>query len=109
MEIRSQRAMTEDSNAGLSCLSAPEFLAALERSGVLPDVKWREVQDRFVQRPGPDDSLALAHQLIKEGTLTEFQARRLLRGKRAWPSAAMLCSTTSAKARGAGCSKRGTA
>ena len=28
------------------------------------------------------DSLALAHQLIEEGTLTEFQARRLLRGKK---------------------------
>ena len=29
-----------------------------------------------------EDSLALAHQLIAEGTLTEFQARRLLRGKK---------------------------
>ena len=29
-----------------------------------------------------DDSLALARQLIEEGTLTEFQARRLLTGKK---------------------------
>src|SRR4029077_21058200 len=62
--------------------SAVEFLAALERSGVLPDGKWREVQDRFVHRTGLRDALALAHQLIDEGTLTEFQARRLLRGKK---------------------------
>ena len=34
------------------------------------------------QRTDLDDSLALAHQLIEEGTLTEFQARRLLRGKK---------------------------
>ena len=74
--------MPEDSKAGPTCLSAPEFLAALERSGVLPDAKWREVQDRFVHADGPDDSLALAHQLIEEGTLTEFQARRLLKGKK---------------------------
>ena len=74
--------MPKDSKAGLTRRSVPEFLAALERSRVLPDAKWREVQDRFVQRTDFEDSLALAHQLIAEGTLTEFQARRLLRGKK---------------------------
>jgi serine/threonine protein kinase len=80
--IRGQWAMPEDSRAGLTCLSAHEFLAALERSGVLPEVQCREVQRRWVRRAGLDDSLALAQELVKEGTLTEFQARRLLKGKK---------------------------
>jgi len=74
--------MPEESKARPTRLSAAEFLAALERSGVLPDSKWREVQDRFVHRTNLDNSLALAHQLIDEGALTKFQARRLLRGKK---------------------------
>ncbi len=40
--------MSRNSSAR-TCLTPPEFLAALERSGVLPDAKWREVQDRFVR------------------------------------------------------------
>ena len=40
------------------------------------------MRDRFVSTTAPDDSLALARQLIEEGTLTEFQARRLLKGKK---------------------------
>ena len=35
-----------------------------------------------MNRTDPDDSLALARELVDEGTLTEFQARRLLKGKR---------------------------
>ena len=42
--------MPEDLKAGPTHLSAPEFLAALERSGVLPDAQWRAVRDRFVPR-----------------------------------------------------------
>jgi serine/threonine protein kinase len=71
-----------ESKAGSTFLPAPEFLAALERSGALPDAQWRELRDRFAQAAGLRDSLAIAHQLIEEGVLTEFQARRLLRGKR---------------------------
>ena len=74
--------MPDDLKAGPTVVSAPEFLEALERSGVLPDAKWREVQDRYAQTAVVDDSLALAHQLIEDGTLTEFQARRLLSGKK---------------------------
>ena len=74
--------MPEDSKAGPLCLSAPEFLAALERSGVLTDAKWREVQHRLVHATDLDSSLAMAHRLVKEGTLTEFQARRLLQGRK---------------------------
>ena len=76
------RSMPEDSKAGPSCLSAPEFLAALERSGVLPDAKWREVQDRLVHATDLVSSLAMAQRLVKEGTLTEFQARLLLQGRK---------------------------
>ena len=49
---------------------------------MLPDAKWREVQERFASRTNLGDSLALAHELITDGTLTEFQARRLLWGKK---------------------------
>jgi eukaryotic-like serine/threonine-protein kinase len=68
-------------DAGQARLSAPQFLAALEGSGILSAASWRQVRDRFVSRTSADDSLALAHQLIEEGTITRFQARRLLRGK----------------------------
>ncbi len=74
--------MPDDLKAGPTHRSSREFLAALERSGVLPDAQWRAVRDRFVPRAEREDSLALAHQLIEEGTLTEFQARRLLTGKK---------------------------
>jgi serine/threonine-protein kinase len=73
--------MPENTTAGPSRLSSAEFLAAIERWGVLPDAKQRAVQERFARRPNLD-SLALAHQLIEDGTLTEFQAHRLLRGKK---------------------------
>jgi eukaryotic-like serine/threonine-protein kinase len=75
--------MAKDLKAGPTCLSAPEFLEALGRSGVLADGKWHEVRDRYVGTKIVDDSLALAHQLIDDGTITEFQARRLLSGKKA--------------------------
>lgn len=80
--IRRDRAMPEDLKAGPTCVSAPEFLEALERSEVLPDGKWQEVRDRYGRTTVLDDSLALAHQLIEDGTLTKFQARRLLKGKK---------------------------
>jgi serine/threonine protein kinase len=80
--IRSRCAMPKDLKAGPTRLSAPEFLAALEGSGILSAAKWGQVQDRFASRTDPDASSALAQQLIEEGTLTEFQARRLLRGKK---------------------------
>ena len=82
--IRSDRAMPKDMKAGPTLVSAPEFLAGLERSGVLSDAQWREVRDRLKHRRGyaVDDSMALARQLVADGTLTEYQARRLLKGKK---------------------------
>ena len=74
--------MPEDTKVAETSLSAAEFLAALERSEVLPKAKWREVRDRFANRNGVENSVALARLLVREGTLTEFQARRLLKGKK---------------------------
>jgi serine/threonine-protein kinase len=74
--------MPKDSKAAPARVSAREFLAALERSGALPDAKWREVRERFARWADLDDSLGLAHRLIEEGTITEFQARRLIEGKK---------------------------
>ena len=63
-------------------VSASEFLSALEGSGVLPESKWQEVRDRYGPGTDPDDPSDLARQLVQEGALTPFQARRLLKGKR---------------------------
>jgi serine/threonine protein kinase len=82
--LRSDRAMANEMQAGPSLVSATEFLARLERSGVLPEAKWREVRDRFQRgRAGVvGESKDLARQLVDDGTLTEFQALRLLKGKK---------------------------
>jgi serine/threonine-protein kinase len=48
---------------------------------VFSDTEMQEVRDRLVQDPGLQDPGALAEQLIEQGSLTEFQARRLLLGK----------------------------
>ena len=74
--------MADDLKAAPTRVSAAEFVAALERSRVVPDAQWREVRHKLNRRKDLDDSLALAHELIKDGTLTEFQARRLLGGKK---------------------------
>ena len=74
--------MSEDLDVGPTRVSAPQFLAALEGSGILSAARLREVQDRFESTTAPDDSLSLACQLVEEGTITQFQARRLLKGKR---------------------------
>jgi serine/threonine protein kinase len=74
--------MPEVPNVGPTRPSAPEFLAAVERSGVLSESTCRDLLDRFGRTAVLDDSLTLAYQLVKEGTLTEFQARWLLKGKK---------------------------
>jgi eukaryotic-like serine/threonine-protein kinase len=71
--------MSRDSQAMPTRLSASEFLSALERSGVLSEATQRGVHDRLGHVV---DAKALAHQLVEDGTLTAFQARRLLKGKR---------------------------
>ena len=60
--------MPENSNAGMTRLSVTDFLAALERSGVLPDEKWQE-------RP-------LAAVVLKEGqAATPDELRAFLQDK----------------------------
>ena len=74
--------MPEDLTAVPTRLSASEFLSVLERSDVLPATKLREVRDRYLPETARRDSASLAHQLVSDGMLTEFQARRLLVGKK---------------------------
>jgi serine/threonine-protein kinase len=74
--------MSKDSQVMRTRLSVSEFLSAVERSGVLSETSQRELRDRLGRMPQHDDTLALAHQLVDEGTITAFQARRLLKGKR---------------------------
>ena len=74
--------MSKHQTAAAACVSPPEFLAALGRSGVLPDAKWQEVQERFGRGKNLAGSMAMAQVLVEEGTLNEFQARRLLKGKK---------------------------
>ena len=101
--------MPDDSSAIPTRLSASEFLSVLERSDVLPAAKMREVHDRLWGETDHQDPAILAHQLVEEGTLTEFQAVDCWWGKRALPSDVMSCSTTSAREAGAGCSRPATA
>jgi serine/threonine-protein kinase len=63
-----------------SPLSSSDFLTAVERSGVLSDVEMQEIRDRTSIAPTIDPS-TIARELVQEGRLTEFQARRLLVGK----------------------------
>jgi serine/threonine-protein kinase len=59
--------------------STGDFLSLLERSGVLSGSGLQRVCGRLVAEPG--DATALAERLVQEGSLTEFQAKRLLVGK----------------------------
>ena len=74
--------MSEGSKTETMRLSAAEFVAALVRSEVLPEGKCQELERRAIGRAGSENAIALARHLVYEGTLTEFQARRLLRGKK---------------------------
>ena len=74
--------MREESKGFRTRLSAPEFLSVLEDSGVIPVLQARQLQDRQGTGVEQIDATSLARQLVKEGTLTPFQARRLLKGKR---------------------------
>jgi serine/threonine-protein kinase len=73
--------MSEGTEARPARVTASEFLSVLGRSGVLAESQWREVRGRYGPRVDADDPSTLARQLVQEGTLTPFQARRLLKGK----------------------------
>jgi serine/threonine protein kinase len=73
--------MVDDTKATPSRVSASEFLSALEGAGILTEANWREVRDRHSREAVLEDAIPLAGELVRDGTLTEFQARRLLKGK----------------------------
>jgi serine/threonine-protein kinase len=62
-------------------LTAADFVATLEVSGVLSETELREIRRRVTEvgpAVAPD---ALAGELVENGKLTEFQATRLLHGR----------------------------
>ena len=73
--------MPNDPDANPCGLSSADFLATMERSGILSETGLQEVRDCLVQDRQLQDSSVLAERLVKQGRLTEFQARRLLVGK----------------------------
>ncbi|MFO0890770.1 MAG: serine/threonine-protein kinase [Isosphaeraceae bacterium] len=61
--------------------SASEFLTTLEESGVLSETKVRAIRGELAGVERSLDSTTLAGQLVEQGRLTEFQAKRLLHGR----------------------------
>src|SRR5208282_2795895 len=80
-DSRSHLAVPNDPDANPCGLSSADFLATMERSGILSETGLQEVRDCLVQDRQLQDSSVLAERLVKQGRLTEFQARRLLVGK----------------------------
>ena len=58
-----------------------DFLSTLEQSGVLSGSGLQQVRGGLAAEREFEDATALAEQLVQQGNLTEFQARRLLVGK----------------------------
>jgi eukaryotic-like serine/threonine-protein kinase len=80
-DSRSHLAVPNDSDANPCGLSSSDFLGTVERSGILSETGLQEVRECLVQDGQLQDSSVLAERLVKQGRLTEFQARRLLVGK----------------------------
>ncbi len=73
--------MPNDSQAGAGRPSTEDFLASLESAGILSEAALQEVRGALPGELGADDSAALAQWLVERGSLSEFQAHRLLVGK----------------------------
>ncbi|WP_165228471.1 serine/threonine-protein kinase [Aquisphaera insulae] len=58
-----------------------DLLSVVRTSGVLPERLLDEIRTRFVRGEYPTDPVALADRLMKDGYLTQYQARRFLAGK----------------------------
>jgi serine/threonine-protein kinase len=78
----SHHPMSEELKAIPARLSRTEFLAALAESAILPEPALRRLRDDADARDDGDDAGILARRLVREGLVTSFQARRLLKGKR---------------------------
>ena len=58
-----------------------DLLAVLRASGVLPSAQVDQLQARVQAGQLPADAIELAHRLVRDDTLTEYQANRLLKKK----------------------------
>jgi len=61
--------------------TAREFLEAIRRSGVMPEQQLGKIRDRIRVGRYPREVPDLAARLIRNGTLTTYQARHLLHGQ----------------------------
>ncbi len=73
--------MRNDSDAAHCPVPATDFLGALEDSGILSQSLLQQVREGLVEDTQTTDGRMLAGRLVQQGTLTDFQARRLLVGK----------------------------
>ncbi len=74
--------MRDDTEGLPSGPSAADLVAAIEGTGLLSASKMRELHERLDASGDGNDGRKLARRLVREGTLTTFQARRLLKGKK---------------------------
>ncbi len=74
--------MRDDTEGLPSGPSAADLVAAIEGTGLLSASKMRELHERLDASGEGNDGRKLARRLVREGTLTTFQARRLLKGKK---------------------------
>src|SRR5947209_20077744 len=59
----------------------PELLPIIRNSGVLTEKQLLDVRSKVASGEYPADSKALAQRLVREGVLTDYQARKLLSGR----------------------------
>jgi serine/threonine-protein kinase len=59
----------------------PDLLPLIRQSGVLNERQFEEVRTKVSGGEYPRDSIALAHRLVADQILTDFQAARLLQNK----------------------------
>ena len=72
--------MSNNSDATHCSLSSSDFLSSLERAGILTESSLQEARDCLIEDAQLLDSHAVAKRLVEQGSLTEFQAHRLLVG-----------------------------
>ncbi len=70
-----------ESNLAESIPPDLDLLAVIRRSGILHDRQFEDVRAKVLRGTYPQDPQKLSDALIGEGVLTEYQARRFLRGK----------------------------
>jgi serine/threonine protein kinase len=61
-------------------LPLDEFVENVDRSGLVPPDELAQARDAFEREPAGDAPVRLARRLVQQGSLTEYQARKLLAG-----------------------------